>query len=85
MAFLLYANCSFFSLAFCNKETVSLLYLLLCTEEIYPDQEEGILIAYYVESEKEWMYFMYAECPYGWNVLCKNKAYWKILSPPNID
>lgn len=53
-----------------------------CTEENYPDEDkmENIVIAYSLDDV--WIYTIYENCRYGWNVLCKMECYWAMLTPP---
>lgn len=56
-----------------------------CTEECYPDDDDNnnlIVIAWYREYDNVWDYWTYDTCPYGWNVLCRNNAYWKMIEKP---
>lgn len=54
-----------------------------CSEECYPTESDDIVIIA-LHNGETWQYWLYDDCPYGWNVLCRNKAYWKTISKPFI-
>lgn len=53
-----------------------------CDENIYHPEGDNYVIAY-PNGDGGWDYWTSRECPYGWNVLCRNNAYIMLLSEPD--
>lgn len=51
-----------------------------CTEGGYPDINNRLILVRYKDSiDNCFYYYIYSECPYGWNVLIRRNAEYMIL------
>ena len=62
-----------------------------CTEENYPTDDLWQVVIAYVDrndiddnEQPIVRIWIYEDCPYGWNVLCRSEAYWMVLQKPFV-
>lgn len=69
-----------------TKETVHAKNLALgwirCTDECYPEHDTEVIIAFFEPCDNKWYFWTRNTCPYGWNILIKSEAYFKIIGNP---
>lgn len=50
-----------------------------CCDESYPDINQRFILVRFREEDKYFRYYIYDECPYGWNILERKNAEFTIL------
>lgn len=50
-----------------------------CEEMDYPDINTNFILVRYKENNGYFKYYLYNDCPYGWNILMRKHAEFTIL------